>query len=129
RCVPRHCLTTRHARRSLTSYSSRACSTAHRRRSGLRSFPPQYPSGSVCPTTAPRPAVSTCRFLSPVPSVAWPVPSSSRSLHSAEFHEQTVERLDGDRGFCASLWVGITDREDEQKRPQHRHDLLWFVPL
>jgi len=35
-----------HARRSLTSYSSRACSTAHRRRSGLRSFPPQYPSGS-----------------------------------------------------------------------------------
>lgn len=36
---------------------------ADRCRSGLRSFPSQYPSGSVCPTTAPL----TSRFLSPVP--------------------------------------------------------------
>jgi len=58
-----------HARRSLTSYSSRACSTAHRRRSGLRSFPPQYPSGSVYLAPVPLPAASTCRSPSPVPSV------------------------------------------------------------
>src|ERR1019366_5232908 len=98
RCVPRHCLTTRHARRSLTSYSSRACSTAHRRRSGLRSFPPQYPSGSACPTTAPPPAASACRFLSPVLSAASPV-----HLQTAVFLPPTVERLHQDGGFFAGL--------------------------
>ena len=56
---------------------------APRRSSGLRSFPPQYPSGSVCPTTAPPPAASTCRFLFPVPSAASPGPSSNRRTPSA----------------------------------------------
>ena len=66
-----------------TSYCSRACSTAHRRRSGLRSFPPQYPLRSACPTTAPSPAVATCRSLSPVLSAVAPGPSSVRRTLSA----------------------------------------------
>jgi|SRR5580700_2596907 hypothetical protein len=43
-----HCHSTRHARCSLTSYCSQACSTARAgSRCGLRSFPPQYLSGSA----------------------------------------------------------------------------------
>src|ERR1035437_3999020 len=66
----------------IPSYSSRACSTAHRRRSGRRSFPPQYPSGSACPTTA-----ATSRFSLPFSFSSsfsrFACPSSNRRIPSA----------------------------------------------
>jgi hypothetical protein len=40
-----------------------------------------------------------------------------------------VERLDGDLGFLAGLWGGLSVRDADFDLPQHRYDLLWLVPL
>jgi hypothetical protein len=37
--------------------------------------------------------------------------------------------MDGDLGFLAGLWGGFSVRDADLNLPQHRHDLLWFVPL
>ena len=59
-------------------YCFRACSTAQRRRSGLRSFPLPHPSGFASPATAPLPAASSGRSLSPALSSVAPGPASAR---------------------------------------------------
>ncbi len=38
-------------------------------------------------------------------------------------------RLHGDLGFLAGLWGGFFVRDADFNLPQHRHDLLWLVPL
>src|SRR5208337_4338103 len=50
-------------------------------------------------------------------------------LQAAVFLPPAVKRLDGDRGFFAGLWGGFSVRDADFNLPQHRHDLLWFVPL
>ena len=38
-------------------------------------------------------------------------------------------RLRCDGGFVAGLWGGFSARDAYFNLPQHRHDLLWLVPL
>ena len=65
--VRRTCPNTRHARRSETASVSRTCTTASRRRVGLRSFPGRPLSESRCPTPGLPPNVSGVRSPAPVP--------------------------------------------------------------
>ena len=62
RCVPRHCPSSRQPCRSDNPCCSRACSTAQRRRSGLRSFPPPPPAILASPATTAPPTASGERF-------------------------------------------------------------------
>src|ERR1700686_3496791 len=50
-------------------------------------------------------------------------------LQTAVFLPPAVERLDGDLGFLAGLWGGLSVRDAYFNLPQHRYDLLWLVPL
>src|ERR1700675_3434211 len=50
-------------------------------------------------------------------------------LQTAVFLPPAVERLDGDLGFLADLWGGLSVRDAYFNLPQHRYDLLWLVPL
>src|SRR5271156_456113 len=50
-------------------------------------------------------------------------------LQPAVFLSPAVERLHGDGGLFAGLWSGFSVRDADFNLPQHRHDLLWFVPL
>src|ERR1022692_3898132 len=50
-------------------------------------------------------------------------------LQTAVFLPPAVERLHGDLGFLAGLWGGFSVRDAHFNLPQHRHDLLWLVPL
>ena len=81
--VPRGCPTIRQAMRSLSAYFSRAASTACRRRSGLTSFPVQYPAGPVSQATGRPPASSACRSCSQGASGVWPDPFQGRHTLSA----------------------------------------------
>ena len=50
-------------------------------------------------------------------------------LQPAVLLSPAVERLHCDLGFFAGLWGGFSVRDAYFDLPQHRHDLLWFVPL
>ncbi len=50
-------------------------------------------------------------------------------LGTVAFLPAAVERLDTDRGFFTGLWDRFFVRDAHFNLPQHRHDLLWFVPL
>ena len=50
-------------------------------------------------------------------------------LQPAVLLSPAVERLHCDLGFLAGLWGGFSVRDAYFDLPQHRHDLLWFVPL
>ena len=50
-------------------------------------------------------------------------------LQTAVFLPPAVERLDGDLGFFAGLGGGFSVCDADFNLPQHRHDLLWLVPL
>jgi hypothetical protein len=71
--------------------------------------------------TSPLRVASTCRSLSPVPSVAWPSPSSK--LHTPG----ACERL----GLSAATGWGVVFPLVLLTSiwPQHRHDLFWRIPL
>src|SRR5579862_1271146 len=66
--------------------------------------PPQHLSGSVCPTTDPPPAASTCRSLSqllqPLRRVMTASPQGSRSCKNpADCHS-----IDGKPGSTSDVW-------------------------
>jgi hypothetical protein len=50
-------------------------------------------------------------------------------LQTAVFLAPAVKRLHCDGGFFAGLWGGFSIRDADFNLPQHRYDLLWFVPL
>jgi hypothetical protein len=39
------------------------------------------------------------------------------------------DQENGDLGFLAGLWGGLSVRDADFDLPQHRYDLLWLVPL
>ena len=83
RCVPLGCPTIRQAVRSLSLYFSQAASTVCRRRSGLTSFPVQYPAGPVSQATGQRQAFLAGRSRSQAASGVWPGPPQGRHTLSA----------------------------------------------
>jgi hypothetical protein len=50
-------------------------------------------------------------------------------LQTAVFFPPAVERLDGDLGFFAGLGSGFSDCDADFNLSQHRHELLWLLPL
>jgi hypothetical protein len=50
-------------------------------------------------------------------------------LQPAVLLPPAVEHLHCDLGFLAGLWGGFSVRDAYFDLPQHRHDLLWLVPL
>jgi hypothetical protein len=72
--------------------------------------------------TSPLRVASTCRSLSPVPSVAWPSPSSK--LHTPGACGRTSRPLG-----CYRLGSGFSLVMLTSIWPQHRHDLFWRIPL
>ena len=95
RCVPLHCPSSRQPYRSDNPCCSRACSTAQRRRSGLRSFPVPHPPAPASPATAPLPFPPLVTFNSlryqqlgePARrSRATPIPSTNRGFDTVLMH-------------------------------------------
>src|SRR5260370_831300 len=94
----------------------------------LRSQPhtriiPAPPLSSSKPRAAPK------RF-----TLSFPLPivfylRARISLEPAVFLPPAVERLHCNLSFLAGLWGGFSVRDGGFDLPQHRHDLLWFVPL
>ena len=122
RCVPLHCPSSRQPYRSDNPCCSRACSTAQRRRSGLRSFPVPHPPAPASPATTLPPAASTGRSLSPTPSVAWPDPASAPHIPSATGSRSGC----GFRLLCR-LGRSLPVRYLYFHLPQYRYDLLRLV--
>ena len=112
----------KHAARSCGA--SAACSTAQRRRSGLRSFPPRYPSKPASPATAPPPPASVCvlpfQFLQSFRLI---------QFQAAVFLPPAVVRLYGDLRFLAGLRGGLSVRDLHFNLPQQRYDLFRLVSL
>ena len=57
------------------------------------------------------------------------LPVVDAHLGTVVFLPAAVERLAADRGFFRGLWDRFFVRDAHFNLPQHRHDLLWFVPL
>src|ERR1035438_7217384 len=100
-CVPRHCPNSRHAPRSDNRCCSRACCTAQRRRSGLRSFPLHVLQDLLLQRQLRyQPTQTTVLFLQLFQ------PSSLFQLQSAVLFPPAVIGLLGDSGLLGALaWV------------------------
>src|SRR5713101_2750534 len=57
------------------------------------------------------------------------LPVVDAHLGTVVFLPAAVERLAADRGVFRGLWDRFFVRDAHFNLPQHRHDLLWFVPL